>query len=82
MFPIPIPDIEYSFLFSGGAAVKSPPANAGEAGDLSLIPGSGRSLGGRNGKPFLCSCLGNPVNRGAWWATVPEVAKSWTQLSN
>ena len=61
--------------------VKSPPANAGEARDMGLIPRSGRSPGGRNGKPTLVFLLGNPMDRGAWWATVHGVAKSQTQLS-
>ena len=52
--------------------VKNPPANAGEAG---LIPGLGRSLGEGNGNPFHYSCLGNPIDRGAWWARVHRVAK-------
>ena len=52
--------------------VKNPPANAGDAG---LIPGSGRSLGEGNGNPLQYSCLGNPMSRGAWWATVHGVAK-------
>jgi len=45
-----------------------------------FIPGSRRSLGGRHGNPLQYSCLENPTNRGAWWATVHRVAKSWTQL--
>ena len=49
--------------FPGGAVLKNPPTNAGDAG---LIPGSGRSPGGGNGNPPQCSCLGNPMNRGAW----------------
>ena len=53
--------------------VKNPPANAGDAGS---IPGSGRSPGGGNGNPFQYSYLGNPMDRGAWWATVHGVAKS------
>ena len=48
------------------------PANAGDAG---LIPGSGRSLREGNGNPLQYSCLGNPMNRGAWWATIDRVAK-------
>ena len=52
--------------------VKNPPANAG---DIGLIPGLGRSLGKGNGNPPQYSCLGNPMDRGAWWATVHEVAK-------
>ena len=55
--------------------VKNPPANAGEAGS---IPGSGRSPGEGNDNPLQSSCLGNPVDRGAWWATVHGVAKNWT----
>ena len=46
------------------------------------IPEWGRSSGGRNGDPFQYSCLGNPMERGAWWATVHVVAKSWTSLSD
>ena len=55
--------------------VKNPPANAGDAG---LIPESGRSPGEGNGKLLQYSCLGNPMGRGAWWATVPGVAESDT----
>ena len=55
--------------------VKKPPANAGDA---SLIPGSGRSPGGRHGNPLQCSCLENPVDRGSWWATVHRVSESDT----
>ena len=66
--------------FPGGPAVKNPPANAGLTRDVSLIPGSGGSLGGRNGKPLQYSCLGNPMDREAWWVPVHEVAKHKTQL--
>ena len=52
--------------------VKNPPANAG---DMGLIPGLGRSPGEGNGNPFQYSCLENPMDRGAWWATVHGVAK-------
>ena len=45
-----------------------------------LIHGLGRSPGEGNGKPLQYSCLGNPIDRGVWWATVHGVAKSWTQL--
>jgi len=58
--------------------VKNPPANAG---DEASIPGSGRSSGG-HGNPLQYSFLGNPMDKGAWWATVHEAAKSQTQLSN
>ena len=46
---------------------KNPPA---KVRDVGLIPGSGRSPGGQNGSPLQYSCLGNPVDRGAWWAPV------------
>ena len=58
---------------------KNPPANAGEVGS---IPGLGRSPGEGNGNPLQYSRLGNPMDRGAWWATVHRVAKSQTRLSN
>ena len=60
--------------FLGGSVVKNPPANAGDAG---LIPGWGRCPGEGNGNPLQLSCLGNAMDRGAWWATVHGVAKSW-----
>ena len=53
--------------------VKNPPANAGDARDPSLIPGSGRSSGVGNGNTLQYSCLGNSMNRGDWWATVHRV---------
>ena len=52
------------------------------AGDAVSIPGLGRSPGERNGNPLQYSCLGNPVDRGAWWATVHGVGKSWALLSD
>ena len=51
-------------------------------GDLISIPGSGRSPGEENDNPLQYSCLENHIDRGAWWATVPKVEKSWTQLSD
>ena len=56
--------------------------SACNAGDLGSIPGSGRSPGEGNGNPLQCSCLENPMNEGAWWATVHGVAKSQTRLSD
>ena len=47
--------------------VKNPPANAGDVGDTGSVPGSGRSPGGGNGSTLQCSCLENPMDRGAWW---------------
>ena len=57
--------------------VKNPPASAGDAG---LMPGWGRSPGGGNGNPLQYSCLGNPMDKGAWQAAVHGVAKSQTRL--
>ena len=62
--------------------VKNLPANAGDTGDVSSIPESGRSCGRGNGNPLQYFCLGNPMDRGAWWATVHGVEKSRTQLSD
>ena len=62
--------------------VNNPPANAGDARDVSWIPCSGRSPGEGNGNPLQYSCLENPMDRGAWPATVHGVAKSQTRLSN
>jgi len=62
--------------------VKNPPANAGHARDLGLIPGLKRSPGRGNGSPLQYFYLGNPMAREAWWATIHRVAKSWTLLSN
>ena len=61
--------------FPGGSVVKDLPANAGITGDAGSIPGSGRSPGGVNGNPLQYSCH-DPMDRGAWWATVHGVAKS------
>ena len=58
--------------FPGGSAVKNLPVNAGDVGS---IPGSGRFPGEGNGSPPWYSCLRNPMDRGAWWATVHGVAK-------
>ena len=60
--------------------VKNLPDKAGDIRDLGSIPGSGRSPGGGHGNPLLYSCLENPMDRGAWQATVHTVAKRWTQL--
>ena len=56
-------------------------ASVYNAGDPGLIPESGRSAGGGNGNPLHSSCLGNPMGRETWRATVHGVAKSWTRLS-
>ena len=66
--------------FSGGTAVKYPLANTEDAGDPGSIPGLGRSPGDGNGNSCQHSCLGTPIDRGAWQATVHGVSKSWTWL--
>ena len=62
--------------------VKNLPANAGDSRDVGLIPGSGRSPGEGHGSPLQCSCLENPMDRGAWGTTVHGTAKSQIQPSN
>ena len=71
------------FVCSTGASqvalvVKNLPANAGDLRDAGLTPGLGRSSGGGNGNPLQYSCLENPMDRAAWWATVQEVTTSQT----
>ena len=56
--------------------VKNPPAKAGDTGDMSSISRLGISPGGENGNPLQYSCLENPVDKGAWQATVYSIAKS------
>ena len=63
--------------FPGGSNGKE---SACSVGDLGFIPGLGRSSGERNGNPFQYSCLENSMGRGAWWAIVHVVTKSWTRL--
>ena len=65
----------------GGAVVKKPSASAGDTRDTGSIPGLGRSPGEEHSNPLQYSCLENPTDRGAWWATVRKVAKSWTGLN-
>ena len=69
------------FLMTSGASlvVKTFACNAGDPG---LIPGLGRSSREGNGNPLQCSCLENPMDGGAWWATVHRVARSQTRVSN
>ena len=68
------------FAFPWWLSCKESTCNAGGAGEVGSIPGMGRSPGERHDNPLQCSCLENPVDREAWWATVHRVAKSWTQL--
>ena len=65
--------------FPGGSEVKTSACNVGGQGS---IPGLGRSPGEGNSNPLQYSCLENPMDRGAWWAILHGVAKSWTRLSN
>ena len=65
--------------FPCGTVVKNLPVNAR---DMGWIPQWGRSPGEGNGNPIQYCCLGNPMDKGAWQATVPGVTKSWTHLSN
>ena len=60
--------------------VKNPPAKAGDLRDVGLIPGLGRSPGGRHGNPLQYPCLENPMDREAWRAIVHRVAQSWMQV--
>ena len=75
MLEISDEELKGNYAFPGGSVVKNLPANAG---DPSMIPGSGRSPGEENGKPLQYSCLGNPMDRGAWRATVHGIEKSQT----
>ena len=61
--------------------VKNPSATAGDLRDVGLIPELGRSPGGGHENPLQYSCLENPMDRGAWWATVQRAAKSQTSLT-
>ena len=65
--------------FPGDSNCKESTCNAG---DLGSVPGLGRSPGGGHGHPLQYSCLENPIDRGAWRATVCWVVKSWTKLSD
>ena len=73
-----VPNSQFSYLINGSGG-KEAICNAGDPGS---IPGWGRSFGEGNGNPLQYSCLENPSDRGAWWATVHGVAKSQTRLSD
>ena len=72
LFSLPFPASQVALM------LKNSPANAGEVRNLCCIPGSEDTLEEGNGNPHLYSCLENPIDRGAWWATVHGVARSWT----
>ena len=67
-------------LPKAAVVVKNLPASAGDIRDMGSIPESGRSPGAGHSNPLQYSCLENPMDRGAWWATVHRVTKSWTLL--
>ena len=71
-------EVEMDWGFPSGAVVNNLPDYAGGTRDSGSIPGLGRSPGGGNGNLLQCSCLENPMDRAAWWATVHGVAKSQT----
>ena len=73
--------IYFAFMYTNGSVGKESACNAGDTGDLGSIPGLKRSPGGGHGNPSQHSCLENPMDRGAWWATVHGVVKSWAQLN-
>ena len=68
------------FSLQVALVVKNTPANAGDIRDVGSIPGLGSSPRGGHGSLLKYSCLENPMNRGAWWATVHSIAQSRTQL--
>ena len=74
-----LPTVPFSQSESGGSDSKE---SAYKVGDLGLIPGLGRFPGEENGHPLQYSSLGNPMDRGAWQATVHGVAKNQTRLSD
>ena len=67
-----------SLGFPGALGVKNPSANVGDLRDVGSIPGLGITLGEGNGNPLQYSCLEDPTERGAWWATVHGVSQSQT----
>ena len=72
---------DFTFTFPKWCSGKDLPAKAGDARDASSIPGLGRAPRVGNGSPLHYSCLGNSMDRGAWWATVHGVAKNRTRLN-
>ena len=78
MYKIP----KQNWGFPDGSVGKEPACNAGGTGDMGLIPGLGRSPGEGHGNTLQISCMKNPVDRGAWQATVHGLAKSQTRLNH
>ena len=79
---IQTPPTIYSRTFQVALVVKNPPANAGDIRNTVSLPRSERSPGEGNSNPLQYSCLENPTDGGAWWATVHGVAKSRTRLND
>ena len=83
---IPKPNTNYlrlfRIVFPNGSRSEESACNAGDTRDMGTIPGLVRSPGEENGNSLQYSCLGNPMDRRAWWATVNEVAKELDKLSN
>ena len=75
-----IPSLQTVLGFPGGAIGKEPACQCSEIRDMGLIPGLGRSPGGGHGNLLQYSCLENPMDGGAWQATVHKAAQSQTQL--
>ena len=80
--PLVCDNVQFWEGFPDGSVVKSLPANAGDTGDMSLIPGPERSPGEGNCNPLQYCFLENPMDRGAWRATVHRVTQSHTRLSH
>ena len=78
---LPLMEVQGTLGFPEGTAVKNLPANAGGSRDTGSIPGSGRFPGVGNDDPLQYSCLENPMDRGAWQATLRKTANSRTQPS-
>ena len=74
--------VELEVILRGFPGSLDGKASAYNVGDLGSIPGLGRSPGEGNSNPLQYSCLENPMDQGAWWATVHGVTKSWTRLSD
>ena len=72
--------MKFAYVFQGAKSGKESASNAGDIREVRLIPGLGGSPGEGHGNPLQYSCLGNPLDRGAWWATVHRVTKSQTRL--